>query len=132
MPNHTPEQLAAAKHYYDVVLSGRTRYEGQEPRHDEVILAELARLEAIVEKLPKTADGVAVVPVRVDGDWVFMDLWLLDARIGMPYFADLLWSVRAAYSTRAAALAAVTRAREANEERKSLIEESGLSPDELP
>ena len=29
---------------YDVILSGRTRYEGQEPRDDELMIAEITRL----------------------------------------------------------------------------------------
>lgn len=52
---------------------GRTRFEGQEPYDDEAVVdyvdrltARVAELEGIVNALPKTVDGVVVVP----GMWV--------------------------------------------------------------
>lgn len=38
-----PAQVRAALDYYETVFRGRTCYSGQEPRHDEVLVAELKR-----------------------------------------------------------------------------------------
>ena len=38
--------------------SGRTRYEGQEPRDDELMLAEVMRLRRQLEQVIQTADGI--------------------------------------------------------------------------
>ena len=75
-------------------------------------VGEIARLKAIVDKLPKTADGVPVVPDDVvfhtgqtieagavaidpDGEWLVY-----------PQHTDKPWAVKDCYSTRAAAEAA--------------------------
>ena len=34
--------------HYKVIFSGRTRYEGQEPRDDELLVAEIKRLRGII------------------------------------------------------------------------------------
>ena len=36
---------------YKVIFSGRTRYEGQEPRDDELLVAEIERLRNRIELL---------------------------------------------------------------------------------
>ena len=63
----TPDEAIAI---VDSKASGRTRYDGQEPFMDEVLVKEIRRLRAVVDKLPKTADGV---PVGI-GDTVYFDL----------------------------------------------------------
>jgi hypothetical protein len=50
----TPDEAIAIVR---VNASGRTRYEGCPDRADEVLVAEIERLRAIVDRLPKTADG---------------------------------------------------------------------------
>lgn len=44
--------------------NGRTRYENQEPFLDEVLVAEIERLRAIVDQLPTDAEGTVYPPPK--------------------------------------------------------------------
>ena len=70
-------------------------------------IARIAELEAVVEKLPKTKDGV---PVAVPADMGFMldePLWRMDCGTPKPVHSSTLgYEIGECYSTREAALAA--------------------------
>jgi hypothetical protein len=98
----------------------QAEWPGKEPLIEEVLVDEIARLRAIVAKLPKTADGVPVVPGSIVYRWSDMHEQLLECEVStfqrwddayMPavtrgnFQTNALWC----YSTREAAEKARTR-----------------------
>ncbi len=57
MAEHTPEAVAEALEYYRVTTSGRTRYEGQAAYYDEVLVAEIERLTALLALIREPGNG---------------------------------------------------------------------------
>lgn len=54
----------------EIKANGRTRYMNQEPFLDEVLVIEIERLRAIVDKLPKTADGIPIALCETELWWL--------------------------------------------------------------
>ncbi len=46
---HTPEAVAEALQYYRTLTAGRTKFVGQPAYHDEVLVAEIDRLTALLQ-----------------------------------------------------------------------------------
>lgn len=78
---YTQEQLDNALSYYRSVFNGRTRYEGQEPRHDEVIVAALTAAE---QRLAAFVQAWRILREQ------WPDMHEFESAEGMPFEPDVL------------------------------------------